>query len=931
MKKRILKKSFLLFAVLGLGSFSMNAQTFNFATDAEGWANGFQMASTTQDDTAANGWSDGGGLILTRNNNNSTIEAPAPLDGSVSNFLKIRVKNESAANSIRFSVQEVLDAAAGTTTTIWLTQTIEANSSEFKTYFLKLDGPESIGGGEWAQSGNAANQPASPTFWGEASETVFLLFRGGYVDDATTPGVEDAGKQIFVDNIEFVNIEAASTYADFSGAEGADEGAPGTIEPAANGKSNITGWFFTGGGARTGSFSDEQVFEGDYSVKTVINTAGSANKSTGFLGSGAGTPAGSKFTTTAAGKHLIVINVFVESGNSAQIQTSFDASSTSAFQTINWDITGLEKGKWHRLAQEVTFQNLAKDADAIVSDGVKLTLKVQEAADSDTNNIVIYFDGFEAIPASDFIATTGTNNSWANGASWSGGAEPTNTDIVYVKNNINMFLAGEEAKEVFVQDGKVLTFKNHTPSLTTAALHTGNTGSVVLEAGSSLIVTGVSTGNITYKVALTADASAAKGWHSVSSPVKGQTVASFMANHSLASGTSNANNRGIGTYNNATPGWSYYLDGYAGADSFDSKGYIVKLAAAGDISFTGTYQAGDKNFAISQGSNNNNLVGNPFTSYIEVGTFFADNAAIDRLAEQTLYIWNPAANAGTGKYEEKLAGTNSGFQIAPGQAFFVSAGAAVANKVTLKATNQSHQVAKTFLRSANTELRIKVAQGDLKYDTKVYYLDGATKGFDNGYDGSMFTAYDYKLAVFTQLLENNNGKNLGVQSLPKSDLESTVVPLGLIAQANEEITFSAEGLNISSGVKVFLEDKLLNTFTRLDEANAEYKVTLTEAVNGVGRFFLHTTQSALSVDDDAIQLNSVNIYKTNSSTLRIAGLPQGKASISLFNVLGKQVMNTAFEANNGVKDISLSKLATGIYFAKIQTTTGKVSKKIILE
>ena len=31
------------------------------------------------------------------------------------------------------------------------------------------------------------------------------------------------------------------------------------------------------------------------------------------------------------------------------------------------------------------------------------------------------------------------------------------------------------------------------------------------------------------------------------------------------------------------------------------------------------------------------------------------------------------------------------------------------------------------------------------------------------------------------------------------------------------------------------------------------------------------------------------------------------------------------------KDISLQKLATGIYFAKVQTETGKVSKKIILE
>ena len=42
------------------------------------------------------------------------------------------------------------------------------------------------------------------------------------------------------------------------------------------------------------------------------------------------------------------------------------------------------------------------------------------------------------------------------------------------------------------------------------------------------------------------------------------------------------------------------------------------------------------------------------------------------------------------------------------------------------------------------------------------------------------------------------------------------------------------------------------------------------------------------------------------------------------------MMQTSFDAN-GVKDISLPKLATGVYFAEVQTETGKVSKKIILE
>ena len=42
------------------------------------------------------------------------------------------------------------------------------------------------------------------------------------------------------------------------------------------------------------------------------------------------------------------------------------------------------------------------------------------------------------------------------------------------------------------------------------------------------------------------------------------------------------------------------------------------------------------------------------------------------------------------------------------------------------------------------------------------------------------------------------------------------------------------------------------------------------------------------------------------------------------------MMTTVFESN-GNKEISLSKLASGIYFVKIQTQKGAITKKITLE
>jgi len=98
-------------------------------------------------------------------------------------------------------------------------------------------------------------------------------------------------------------------------------------------------------------------------------------------------------------------------------------------------------------------------------------------------------------------------------------------------------------------------------------------------------------------------------------------------------------------------------------------------------------------------------------------------------------------------------------------------------------------------------------------------------------------------------------------------------------------------------------------------------------MNGVGRFYLHTTQSVLSITNPA--LDNVSVFKVNNS-LRIVCLQQGKASVKLFNISGRQVLNAAFESN-GTKDISLPRLAKGVYIVQLETAEGKLNKKIILE
>lgn len=499
---------------------------------------------------------------------------------------------------------------------------------------------------------------------------------------------------------------------------------------------------------------------------------------------------------------------------------------------------------------------------------------------------------------------TGTTDSdWGKTTNWNTGAVPT-THGVIIPSGITNY-----------------------PTIATGT--TVSTSNITIESGASLIAEGTSTvgGNVTYKRNLTFSAGSLEGWHLVGSPVTGQAYDNnyATANTLATSGTK----RGLATYNNgvASGNWSYLEDNDSNSGTFGkATGYSIKTSATADISFTGTLNTTDpetKSITIGAGTPYN-LIANPFTAYINAKTFLELAANTGKLTSETIWVWNPS----TKNYDAKLSGDASTFIIAPGQAFFVSC--STAGDLEFVESNQSHSGTDTFLKSSSrSEIQLNITDGELYRYAKVYYTSNATKSFDNGYDGETFGGVANLFDISTQLLDNNNGKSFQIQSLPNSDLETMVIPLGVKAVAGKEITFSAEALNLPLGIKVFLEDKLTNTFTRLDEANSNYKITLKEALDGVGRFYLHTKQSSVLSTNDSF-LENVSIFKVTNSSLRITGLKQGTTSVKLFNILGKQVLTNTFNAN-GVKEITLPRLANGVYVVQLITESGKLNKKIILE
>lgn len=529
-------------------------------------------------------------------------------------------------------------------------------------------------------------------------------------------------------------------------------------------------------------------------------------------------------------------------------------------------------------------------------------------------------DTFDSSGAALSINTwTGTTSTdWDTATNWSLGTVPTGTTNVSISDVANDPVASGAISVnhiALVNAGARLTVNG---AIT-------NTSNIAINSGASLIAKTSVSGNITYHRSLTTT-----NWYLVSSPVTNQDIDAFVAAEGLASGSNN--NRGLATYdNNSMPPWQYYQNGASGSGNFiQGEGRSIKLAAIGDIAFTGAMPVSDVGIAITSNTNGFNLVGNPYPSFIPANTNADGTNNVltinsSSLTEQTVWFWNQ----GTGTYQAVNQASSARY-IAPAQGFFVSSNGS--NTFNFTEVMQSHQT-DNFQRNANTrpEIKLLMTDGNQTKETEIFYIPGTTTGWDNGYDSTVFGGGNNSFSIYTQLVSDNMNQDLSIQSLPDSNYEQMVIPVGVNVTSGTEITFSTVAMNIPNGLSVILEDRVAETYTVLDEDSDVYIVTLSEDHSGIGRFYLHVnTMSTLSAENLVSQ--SISMYTTTPRNLRVLGLPNQKAALKMYSVLGQQVFSTTFNGTS-VNDIHLPRaLKSGVYIVQVKTALGNsLQKKIILE
>jgi hypothetical protein len=505
----------------------------------------------------------------------------------------------------------------------------------------------------------------------------------------------------------------------------------------------------------------------------------------------------------------------------------------------------------------------------------------------------------------------------------------------------------------FLTNGQNLTVasgKSFTIEKTGSVIVNGNflnVGTFILnsesDAFSSIIIGGTVYGNITYNRYV--NSVGTNEWDLIGSPVDGQSISSFASANSSTLGTS-SNIYAIGSYDNATNTWTNYTTSTIGsAGNFDrGRGYQMASVSDGTgiLKFTGTpasttqTQAIINNDAANAGTGKRwNLVANPFPSYIHGNTnahatnnFLTVNT--DKLHDSYEAIYGyDADGSGYTAYNN----TSSALNLAPGQAFMVASDNTSSDNISFTTDMRTivggDDLIVGDILEDTFELIIKLYDGDTELDyTKFYFADGLSLGLDPGYDAGNF---NQGASLMSRLVEEDEGVGLVINAMGLENVNDVVVPLEINRESGNSFRISIDTFDIYAGTNVYLEDNQQGTMTLLNEL--DFELTPENNLSGVGRFFIHLTETTFSIDNE-VDTNLLNAYKLDRNNFIIVeGLTvqSGITNVKLYSLLGREILSTELNNSINTQTISTERIATGVYVIKLQSGNNLITKKLIIK
>ncbi len=400
---------------------------------------------------------------------------------------------------------------------------------------------------------------------------------------------------------------------------------------------------------------------------------------------------------------------------------------------------------------------------------------------------------------------------------------------------------------------------------------------------------------------------------------------------------------------------------------YPGEGYTMKGPGTGSIItdqnyvFGGEPNNGDIALTISAG--NDYLIGNPYPSAIDALVFLSDNMITDG----TLYFWEHwgggshnlgdylggyaqynyaggvgSATQGTNDPDVGTGGTplkTPGQFIPVSQGFFVySAGGGTITFKNQQRVFEKKGVNSTFLRTAsavesqasnsNEDTRMKFRIGFNSFNEIHRQLlltvdENASPSVDWGYEGRL---NEQQIDDMYWMVE---GGKYVIQGTNQVNTE-TVVPLGIHVRDNGMNNITIDKLeNVPDNVEIYAHDNVLNIYHDLRQSNYDVNLTTGSYLNRFAIVF--TNPDALGIDDNELNNAFEVLYNNDSENIIIHNPTLVEVnSLELFNMLGQSVYNSKEIELENYTEIKASNLSSGTYIINLNTVSGKISKKVLV-
>ncbi|WP_179335035.1 T9SS type A sorting domain-containing protein [Winogradskyella costae] len=522
---------------------------------------------------------------------------------------------------------------------------------------------------------------------------------------------------------------------------------------------------------------------------------------------------------------------------------------------------------------------------------------------------------------------------------------PAATDTCYgliIKSGTDAVLSADaEVKSVLVEAGASLTIDSEVILTVTEAM----TLTSESDSFSSLILNGTINGTVNYERYVNTLSTGTGGNDLISLPLMptSLTFDTFITNGENATEIAdNGTYYAFAPYNNITA--SAYENFLMGASDvlLKAKGYRVATDNGDLLTFTGIPENGTVTFPIANPALGSewNLIGNPYTSYVDADLFLsvANGALLDASAV-AIYAYNSGIYSGAAPTNSNFtvinkatiaALTGENFNIAPGQGFFVASNAAGGSiEFTPAMRTLSGDDDYIAGRTSNDSEFFKLNLiGSETYSTSIFFNTNASLGLDPGYDAAVYGDDSENYPIFSHLVEENTGRAMALQAINNTDLTSVSIPLGVNANQGEAITFSINTSNLANTTLVYLEDTVANTSTLLN--SGEYTLTPSTNLSGTGRFYLQISNSTLSTVDNT--LDQLNIYTSEADkTIVVAGQLASATKATIYDLQGRVIVSESLMTSSRSQAIDVSGLSTGVYIVELNNKTQHKTQKVILK